>query len=961
VPRDQSNGSAQLEGAERAHVLFDALPIAVGHADSGHRITFANRTYRDIFGGSPDPVGRTLREVVGEETFAFVEPYLLRVLAGEEVAFERSVVRRDGSAGVRSVRYLPERDPSGKVSGYFALIEDITERKLIEQQLREERNFTSAVLDNAGALVMVLDREGRIVRFNHACEQLSGYIFAEVRGKHPLDTVLPAEDAETVRPPDREVPAKNPRVRTGRYTNHWVSRNGVKHLIEWHNTLLRDESGSVEFTVCIGIDVTEREAARRQLEAERNFSATLFDATPALVIVHDRYGRIVRYNDAAAALAGYAKDELVGRHSWDVLLGTGDDQREARERYAALATLACDEARKRFGEASERVWRLRDGRLCTIAWRLSYLPDEMGKVAYQVASGLDITERRQIEEALAAAEANLRGLLDAISEAVALLDPQGRVLFANEALAQRLGTAVGDMAGRCVYEFLPPEVARRRRQMVEQVVTSGEAIRHVVDTRGERILDNSLYPVFGGNGKVARVAVFSVDITESKHAETQLKLAASVFENTAEGIMITDRDNNIVSVNRAFTDITGYSAEEAIGNNPRMLQSSEYSRDHYRTMWDQILTQGTWQGELWDRRKNGERYYEQLSITTVREPDGNITYYHALIRDVTDRKMAEEALWLVNDNLERLVTERTADLQTANLKLQHTLETLQRAQAELVRSEKLASLGSMVAGVAHELNTPLGNSLTVITALADSARDFATQAQKGALRRSQLTNFVAYTLKAADLVTHNLSRANELIIHFKQVAVDQTSAQRRQFDLNQAIGEIVEMLQPQFKRGAHRVVIDIPEGIRMDSFPGPLGQIVTNLVNNALVHAFGGVQAGVITIRALPPADGKVRMLIADNGCGIAPEQLPRVFDPFFTTRLGQGGSGLGLHIVFRVATRVLGGQIDIASKPGDGTVFTLDLPLSAPAQEAGDGDWIRILETGEMAQARDYGPSGSE
>jgi signal transduction histidine kinase len=314
-------------------------------------------------------------------------------------------------------------------------------------------------------------------------------------------------------------------------------------------------------------------------------------------------------------------------------------------------------------------------------------------------------------------------------------------------------------------------------------------------------------------------------------------------------------------------------------------------------MWDQILTQGTWQGELWDRRKNGERYYEQLSITTVRDPDGSIANYHALIRDVTDRKMAEQALWRLNDNLERLVTERTSDLKTANLKLQHTLETLQRAQAELVRSEKLASLGSMVAGVAHELNTPLGNSLTVITALADSARDFAAQVQARALRRSQLTDFVAYALKAADLVTHNLSRANDLITHFKQVAVDQTSVQRRQFDLKQAIGETVEILQPQFKRGAHRVVVDIPEGIRMDSFPGPLSQIVTNLLNNALVHAFDGVEVGVISIRAQPPA-------IVRSVCSLQTTAAYRAEQlmPFLTRSAPRawGAEALGLHIVFR-------------------------------------------------------------
>lgn len=938
---DHSESGKKPDRATHGHILFDALPLAVGHADTAHRITYTNKAYREIYGGTPDPVGRNLLEVVGQETFDFIEPYLRRTLAGEEVSFERPVVRRDGSPGVRLVRYLPDRDPDGRVSGYFALIEDVTDRKRIEMQLSEERNFTNAVLDNAGALIVVLDRAGRIVRFNQACERLSGYILSEVRGKHLWDVVLPPDEVDSVRARTIEALATNPRALAGRYTNHWVSRSGMKFLVEWHNTLLRNAAGEIEFTVCIGIDVTEREAARRQLEEERNFSAQLFDATPALVIVHDRYGRIVQYNDAAADLTGYGKDELVGRYSWDVLLASDEDRRQVRQNYSLYADMTCEEARQGFGE-SERTWRLRDGRLRKIVWRLSYLPDDAGKVAYQVASGLDVTERKRMEDALAAAEANLRGLLDAISQAVALVDSRGLVLFANETFVRRFGTTVPRITGRPLYDLLPPDLVAARRQKIEQVVSTGTAIQNDVDVRNDRTLSNNLYPVFDSTGKVARVAIFSVDITEQKYAESQLQLAASVFENTAEGIIITDRENNIISVNKAFTDITGYTAEEALGKNPRMLQSGDYSREHYQRMWDEILTKGNWHGELWDRRKNGERFFEQLSITSVRDADGGIAYYHALIRDVTARKMAEEALRTVNDNLERLVAERTSDLQVANTRLHDALETLRRTQSELVRSEKLSSLGSMVAGVAHELNTPLGNSLTVVTALVDRTRAFAAQLETGQLRRSQLAELVAQVLKGNELLMQNLGRANDLIAHFKQVAVDQTSAQRRQFDLRQAIGEVVEMLQPTFRKSAHRVAMEIPEGISMDSFPGPLGQIVTNLVNNALAHAFRDVEAGIITIRARSTTEGNVRVLVEDNGCGIPPEQLPRVFDPFYTTRLGQGGSGLGLHIAFRLATRILGGKIDVASAPREGTVFSLDLPLTAP-QDAGDSDWTRI------------------
>ena len=173
----------------------------------------------------------------------------------------------------------------------------------------------------------------------------------------------------------------------------------------------------------------------------------------------------------------------------------------------------------------------------------------------------------------------------------------------------------------------------------------------------------------------------------------------------------------------------------------------------------------------------------------------------------------------------------------------------------------------------------------------------------------------------------------DLIAHFKQVAVDQTSAQRRPFDLAEVVGEVVLTLRPQFKATPYRIEVDIPPGIDMDSFPGPLGQVLTNLVNNALLHGFAGLPAGVVRIAAEAQGD-RVRIQVADNGRGIAPEHQSRVFDPFFTTRLGQGGSGLGLHIVYSIVTRVLGGRIDLASQPGEGTEITLEIPVIAPQQE---------------------------
>lgn len=299
------------------------------------------------------------------------------------------------------------------------------------------------------------------------------------------------------------------------------------------------------------------------------------------------------------------------------------------------------------------------------------------------------------------------------------------------------------------------------------------------------------------------------------------------------------------------------------------------------------------------------------------------------------RQAAEQALRELNDVLDTRVRERTGALNRANEELSGALETLQRAQGDLVRSEKLAALGSLVAGVAHELNTPIGNSVTVASTLVETSDAFAEEMQ-GALKRSTLVAYVEKSRRAAELLLGNLQRAANLVSSFKQVAVDQTSEQRRRFDVAEVVGEILAMLRPQLKKQPVAVRTDIATGLVLDSYPGPFGQVVANLVINAAIHGFDdGRKQGVIVIEAsaLP---GGVRLNIRDDGVGIPPDNIGRIFDPFFTTRFGQGGSGLGLNIVYNIVTGILGGEIQVESQPGEGTCFIVQLPEVAPAREEG-------------------------
>lgn len=273
----------------------------------------------------------------------------------------------------------------------------------------------------------------------------------------------------------------------------------------------------------------------------------------------------------------------------------------------------------------------------------------------------------------------------------------------------------------------------------------------------------------------------------------------------------------------------------------------------------------------------------------------------------------------LKDGLERKVQERTAQLESA-------LQRLQESQDQLASSEAKATLSTLVASVSHELGTPIGNSRIAADTLADQARAFDRLVNTGGLKRSDLSAFVATVGTGTDMIQRNLNRASDLLTRFRQVAADQASEQRREFDLADTVQEILDTLAPSLKRHPHRVVLEIAPGIVMDSQPGPLGQIVINLINNAYLHAFEHRDDGVLTLSA-EQAGRDVILRFTDNGVGMSDDNLSKLFEPFFSTKIGKGGTGLGMAIVKNLVCKTLGGSIEVHSTLGRGTQFEIRLP----------------------------------
>jgi sensor domain CHASE-containing protein len=304
------------------------------------------------------------------------------------------------------------------------------------------------------------------------------------------------------------------------------------------------------------------------------------------------------------------------------------------------------------------------------------------------------------------------------------------------------------------------------------------------------------------------------------------------------------------------------------------------------------------------------------------------------MRDAAERRRINSELRQLNASLEERVETRTTEIARANEELNKNLAMLQQTQDNLIQSEKLASLGSLVAGLAHELNTPIGNSL--LAASSQSQQIKALRAPEQALSRSAWLKALDEIDEAAQIIERSLGRASELIVSFKQVAADGTSSQRRRFSLEKTISDFLLVLQPTIKHSGLQILTAIPPDIALDSYPGILEQVLMNLIQNAIIHAFPEQKTGKIRIGAHALDNGQVVIWVADDGSGIPPENLPRVFDPFFTTRMGQGGTGLGLNIVYNLVTGPLGGHIEVHSEPGQGACFEFSLPLSAPQKAQG-------------------------
>jgi len=399
----------------------------------------------------------------------------------------------------------------------------------------------------------------------------------------------------------------------------------------------------------------------------------------------------------------------------------------------------------------------------------------------------------------------------------------------------------------------------------------------------------------------------------------------TLFDELQDLFFQTDNSGNLIMVSPSCKTLIGYDQDELIGKNVfTQIRTRQEFKDRLYELANS--NQPVEEFEIPILCKNGDEIWLSIHFQNFFDESGYKAGIRGMARNVSIRKAAEDQIKKMNVELEHRVEERTSELISANVELRHTLQHLQIAQTQLIQTEKMAALGSLVAGVAHEINTPIGIGVTATSHLKKITEKLKEQYEANSIRKNDLDDFIKNTFDSCDIILANIWRASEIITSFKHVAVDQSSEQRREFNIKQYINEILISLHPKIKKTPHKIIVECDEKISINNYPGAFSQIITNLIINSLIHAFPGEAIGEIIIR-VALIDGIINMDYSDNGNGIPSENVGKIFDPFFTTKRGQGGTGLGLNIVFNIISQKLKGGISVESELGKGTSFHINFP----------------------------------
>jgi PAS domain S-box-containing protein len=687
--------------------------------------------------------------------------------------------------------------------------------------------------------------------------------------------------------------------------------------------------------------VLHRRQFERALQAANRQLMDIISFLPDATFVINSEKKVVAWNKGMEELTGVPGREMLGR----------GDYAYSVPFYGEPVPILIDH----FGDADLNNWRklydfveingdtlyaetfvpfLNDGKGAYLWHTASPLYDSEGQIVGAIQSLRDVTDRKKAEEDLRASEMRFRRLIETMTDGLAIFDRDGVVSFANTSLCAMLGHTMHEVLGSNISGLLP-EISNGKPlaewpgwqldygEGLEMSVRRPGGSTMPLRVSGSHLVDRS-GRFNGGMALVAdmtpmheaedRIRTLNLELEQKVLDGTQELLATNkalrqseeryrrIIENLSDGYIFYSREpaGDVTYVSPSFTELLGYEQAEQFAvcrqdwlrdpRNEKALCNVEKTVLGYRQP----------ACDLHVKHRDGRHLMLEMQESPVFDHLGQVISVEGLLHDVT--------------------------------KDRQNLELIRQAQQQLVESEKMAALGSLVAGLSHEINTPVGIGVTAASHLVQEARDTRKAYEENELTRARFEQFIQVAQESASLIQTNLNRSADLLQNFKLVATDQTADQERTFRLGEYLDDVIQSLGPRFRNTGFKIHFNCPDDLEMHCDPSALYHVLTNLVMNSLIHGFEGLLVGEISITARRD-NHHIELDYRDNGNGMGSKELARLYEPFFTTKRGRGGTGLGMHIVYNNVTQTLGGTISCASKPGRGTRFNIRVPLMAEVE----------------------------
>jgi len=678
--------------------------------------------------------------------------------------------------------------------------------------------------------------------------------------------------------------------------------------------------------------------AEKEIRFQKESLRTTLYSIGDAVVSTDLQQRVVTMNPNAEVLTGWNNSDATGKPINDVFRIFQVDDNNPMENPVAKVL----ETGRIQGLPRHSTLIARDGREFIISDSAAPICDDNGGLTGVVLVFRNVSDEYEIQEQLISERNYVKRIINNAPSLICGLDENGYTTFINPVVEKITGYSEEEIIGQNFWKLLYPEeeifhVNNLLSETVEGAVIDYEMILTCKDGSKKNIVWNS-FSKKDDDGKVLGFLGFGYDITEQKKIKEALliskKRLRTIIDMVPSSIFVKDSKGVFLALNKMASENMGLDIRDLIGRSMQEVYPEKHMVEEMLEQDRQVLKNGQ-QFVIAEERhatKSGEVFWQKtVKIRCPEELFGEPAIL-GIATDITDLKAAEKRLSEANqelikhkNHLEELVADRT-------LELQISLDHLQEAQKKLGEAEKMAALGGLVAGVAHEVNTPVGIGVTAASHLEESVENFKVLYHSGNATKSDFEKFMDVCSKSSIMILSNMNRAADLIQSFKQVAVDQSSQECRKFDVKKYMDEILLSLHAHLRKSKYDIQINCPEELEIYSCPGALSQIITNLIMNSLNHGFENSDEGSVMID-IRERDRNVLIIFGDTGCGISNENLGRIFEPFFTTKRGVGGSGLGMNIVYNLVTQTLKGQISCTSKIGQGTWFEIEFPADLATQ----------------------------